>query len=172
MIPFLLTGMLNLVAPAEAGDGQITLLITNATAVAKQEKGNAVVTVASVFMDIDKKTQKVIAQRMADSLTAEGVQATIVPQTITFPSPGYTSFYLWDPTVSALQPVTLAMGEYRVLQVNVLNVDDLVASSTNGVVVDLAHMFGYNLKAAVNERAAPVLLAQLESQGVHAVAAW
>ncbi len=130
------------------------------------------VTVASVFMDIDKKTQKVIAERMADSLTSEGVLATIVPQTITFPSPGYTSFVLWDSTSGGLVPVTLAMGQYRVLQVNVLNVDDLVASQTNGVVVDLAHLLGYDLKAAVNERAAPILLKELEQQGVHAVAAW
>ncbi len=171
MIQLMLTGFLG-AAYAQAGDGQITLLITNATEVARKEKGAAVVTVASVFMDIDKKTQKVIAERMADSLTSEGVLATIVPQTITFPSPGYTSFVLWDSTSGGLVPVTLAMGQYRVLQVNVLNVDDLVASQTNGVVVDLAHLLGYDLKAAVNERAAPILLKELEQQGVHAVAAW
>ena len=170
MIAALLLGLC--IEPAQAGDGQITLLITNATEVARNEKGAALVTVASVFMDIDKRTQKVIAQRMGDTLTAQGVQATVIPQTITFPSPGYSSFYLWDSTTSALTPVTLAMGEYRVLQVNVLNVDDLVATQTNAVVVDLAHMFGYDLKAAVNERAAPILLQQLEGQGIHAVAAW
>ena len=158
--------------PALAGDGQITLLITNAEEVAAAEKGRTLVTVAGVFVDIDKKTQKVIGQRLQDSLATLGVQATVVPQTIPFPSPGYTSFYLWDDTRPGLVPVTLALGDYRVLQVNVLNVDDIVARETAGVVVDLAHVLGYNLKAAVNERAAPILLQALESQGVHAVAAW
>jgi len=158
--------------PAVAGDGEITVLITNAEQVAAAEKGRALVSVAGVFVDIDKKTQKVIGQRLQDSLATQGVQATVVPQTITFPSPGYTSFYLWDAASDHLVPVTLAMGEYRVLQVNLLNIDEIVSRETAGVVVDLAHVLGYNLKAAVNERAAPVLLKALESQGVHAVAAW
>lgn len=167
-----LVGAWLLAGPALAGDGEITVLITNAEQVAAAEKGRALVSVAGVFVDIDKKTQKVIGQRLQDSLATQGVQATVVPQTITFPSPGYTSFYLWDSGSSGLVPVTLAMGEYRVLKVNLLNIDDIVSRETAGVVVDLAHVLGYNLKAAVNERAAPILLQALEGQGVHAIAAW
>lgn len=167
-----LVGAWLLAGRAMAGDGEITVLITNAEQVAAAEKGRALVSVAGVFVDIDKKTQKVIGQRLQENLATQGVQATVVPQTITFPSPGYTAFYLWDSASSGLVPVTLAMGEYRVLKVNLLNIDEIVSRETAGVVVDLAHVLGYNLKAAVNERAAPILLQALEGQGVHAIAAW
>lgn len=163
-------------SPAPAGDAAqeatITLLITNATEVARKEKGAALITVAGAFMDIDRKTQKVIAERMTERLAAQGVEAAIVPDTITFPSARYTAFYLWDPAQSGLVPVTLALGDYRVLQVDIHNVDALVAAETGSLVVDLAHFVGYDLRATVNERAAPKLLQELEAQGVHAVAAW
>lgn len=169
MIPML---TLLLAAPALAGDGQITLLITNATEVARKEKGAAVVTMASVFMDIDKKAQKAIALRMAESLAAKGVLALIEPATIAFPSPGYSAFTMWDPTTATLMPVTLALGEYRVLRVDIQNPDDVVASQTSSMLVDMAHFVGWDLKTEVNQRAAPILLQELEAQGVHAVAAW
>ena len=159
-------------SPALAAEGQITLLITNATDVAKKEKGAAVVTVADVFMDIDKKTQKVIAKRLADNLAARGVVAAVEPATISFPSPGFTSFYMWDPSTQALVPVTLAMADYRVLEIDIQNVDDVVASQSSSMVVDVAHLVGYDLKTEVNARAAPLLLQELNAQGVNAVAAW
>lgn len=159
-------------APAYAGDGQITLLITNASEVARREKGAAVITIASVFMDIDKKAQKAIAQRMTVALAAKGVVALIEPATIAFPSPGYSAFVMWDPTAAALVPVTLALGEYRVLRVDIQNPDDVVASQTSSMLVDVARLVGWDLKTEVNERAAPLLLQELDAQGVHAVAAW
>ncbi len=164
--------LLALLSPAVAGDGQITLLITNATEVARKERGAALITVASVFMDVDKKTQKVIATRMSESLIARGIEAKVEPATISFPSPNFTAFYLWDPTASALMPVTLALGEYQVLQVNVQNPDEIVAAETSSLVVGMANLFGYDLKQEVNARAAPILLQELQAQGVQAVAAW
>lgn len=161
-----------LTTPARAGAGQITLLITNATEVAKKEKGAAVVTVAGMFMDIDLKTQKVIAKRMGESLEAQGLHAVVEPATIQFPSPGYSSFTMWDPAAQSLVPVTLALGEYRVLQVDILNPDDVVARQTSSMVVDVAHLVGWDLKGEVNERAAPLLLQELDKQGIRAVAAW
>ncbi len=171
MIPFFLAFSLAL-PTAHAADGQITLLITNAKDVAKKQAGSAVVTMASVFMDIDKKTQKVIAKRLTEGLAAQGIQATVEAETISFPSPGYSNFCMWEPASNSLVPVTLAMADYRVLDVDIQNVDEVVASQSSSMIVDVAHLIGIDLKGEVNARAAPILLQQLQAQGINAVAAW
>lgn len=155
---------------ALAGDGRITLLITNAAEVARKEKGAALVTVADVFMDINKKTQRVIATRLQENLAAQGVVAAVEPATIQFPSPEYSAFYLWDG--AELVPVALALGEYRVLTVDIQNAEQVVAAQVGSTAVGLASMFGLDLKAEVNKRAAPILLKELHGQGVTAIAAF
>ncbi len=165
MIPLLLA----LCSPAWAEGHVLTLLVTNAVDVAKQEKGAAVVSIADVFLDVNKKAQKLIAAEMVTKLAGRGVEATVIPEKATFPGPGLTRFYFWDPTTSDLVPVAMAPGTYVVLRVDIQNADDVLADRTGaGIAWAMSHM-GVDTDALVTQQAAPILMQELQAVGITAI---
>lgn len=173
MIPLLWA----LVAPAAAQDTVpagpdahvLTLLVTNAVDVARKEKGAAVVTIADVFLDINKKAQKAIAAEMVTKLAAHGVDATVVPKKVSFPGPGLTRFYYWDTPSSDFVPVALPPGNYVVLRVDIRNPDDVLAGQTGAGIAWALSKVGVDTDLLVTQKAAPVLLQELQTEGITAV---
>ncbi len=165
MIPLLLA----LSASAHAEGHVLTLLVTNAVEVAKREKGPAAVAIADVFLDINKKALKVIATQMMTRLADRGVRATVVPEKVEFPGPGLTRFYYWDSATSDLVPVALAPDTYVVLRVDIENPDEVLAAHAgSGIAWAMSHM-GADTDVIVTQTAAPILLQELQAEGITAV---
>lgn len=161
--------ILLLTGTAAADDHVLTILITNPADVARREKGAVAVAVADVFLDINKKTQKVIADRMTTVLAEHGVAVDIATERVNFPNATLTRFYFWDGTHSQLLPVGLTPGPYLVLRVDVKNADEVLAARTNSHLAWLARQVGIDPDAVITDQLAPIVLTELEAAGATAL---
>jgi hypothetical protein len=150
----------------------ITVIVTNATEVAKAHEGAWVVGMASFFVDVDGRVLDEISAQLPPHLQASGVQSVVGRSDLTVTPENATGFYLWDATTQSLTPASIQAGTYHTIQVTILNADDIVKQQRGSVTLFAGKLLNVNLKGKVNETAAALLLQELSAEGVSAMVAF
>lgn len=150
----------------------ITIVVTNATEVAKAHEGSIVVGIASMFIDVEDRVREEIVAQLGPRLQARGVQAVVGQVTVAVTPEAARGFYLWDHTTKTLGPATVTEGTFEAIQVTITNPDEVVKANKGGVALVAAKVLAMDVAGKVNETTAAVILESLADEGVSAMVAF
>lgn len=169
-------------APSALADTTIGLIVTNPGEVAAREKGRVMVTLASPFVNVKRKTVEAIIEQMKLELAGGGVAAVVqrTPYTV---KPEEAMTWRWlDAETGELVPSVLEAGTYEGVSIVVTNDEELFrkgVTSTLGLGDTVGSFAASALsglgvtdpKQEVRDAVAAKVVAALRARGVQALVA-